>query len=72
MIEFIEGYEDYFGDWVWEMSIASLLTLELMLLSFLLACFLGLLIALLRISKNKYVSNFSKIYIGFLEVYQYL
>ena len=65
MIEFIEGYEDYFGDWVWEMSIASLLTLELMLLSFLLSCFLGLLIALLRISKNKYISNFSKFYIGF-------
>ena len=65
MIEFLEGYEDYFEDWVWEMSIASLLTLELMLFSFLLACFLGLIIALLRISKNKYVSNFCKIYIGF-------
>ena len=65
MLEFLEGYEDYFEDWVWEMSIASLLTLELMLFSFLLACFLGLIIALLRIPKNKYVSNFSKIYIGF-------
>jgi His/Glu/Gln/Arg/opine family amino acid ABC transporter permease subunit len=65
MIEFLEGYEDYFEDWLWEMTIASLLTLELMLFAFILSCILGLFIALLRISKNRILSQFSKIYIGF-------
>ncbi len=65
MIEFLEGYEDYFEDWLWEMTIASLLTLELMLFAFILSCVLGLFIALLRISKNRILSQFSKIYIGF-------
>ena len=65
MIEFLEGYEDYFEDWLWEMTIASLLTLELMLFAFILSCVLGLFIALLRISKNRLLSQFSKIYIGF-------
>ena len=65
MIEFLEGYEDYFEDWLWEMTIASLLTLELMLLAFILSCVLGLFIALLRISKNRILSHLSKIYIGF-------
>ena len=37
MIEFLEGYEDYFEDWLWEMTIASLLTLELMLFAFILS-----------------------------------
>ncbi len=65
MIEFLEGYEDYFENWLWEMTIASLLTLELMLFAFILSCVLGLFIALLRISKNRLLSQFSKIYIGF-------
>lgn len=65
MIEFIKGYEDYFGDWVWEMAVASLRTLELMLLSFLLACVLGLIVALMRISTLKLVSAVARVWIGF-------
>ena len=65
MIEFLKGYEDYFGDWVWEMAIASLVTMELMLLSFILACALGLVIALMRISQFSVLSGLTKGYIGF-------
>ena len=42
MIEFLKGYEDYFGDWVGEMLIASLVTMELFLRPFILALELGL------------------------------
>ena len=48
MIEFLRGYEGYLGDWLVEMSIASLRTLELMLVAFCLACAIGMVIALLR------------------------
>lgn len=65
MIEFLKGYEDYFGDWVLEMAIASLVTMELMLLSFILACALGLVIALMRISQFSVLSGLTKVYIGF-------
>ena len=65
MIEFLRGYEDYIGDWVWEMSIASLQTLNLMLVSFVIACVLGVIIALLRISRFKLVRGFAMLYIGF-------
>ena len=65
MIEFLQGYEDYFSDWIGEMTLASFHTLRLMVLSFILACILGLIIALVRISKNSLLSQFSKIYIGF-------
>ena len=42
MIEFLRGYDGYLGDWLIEMSIASLRTLELMLVSFCLAAGIGL------------------------------
>jgi His/Glu/Gln/Arg/opine family amino acid ABC transporter permease subunit len=47
------------------MSIASLRTLELMLVSFCLAAGIGLVIALLRISRVPLLSTFAKLYIGF-------
>jgi His/Glu/Gln/Arg/opine family amino acid ABC transporter permease subunit len=65
MIEFLRGYDDYLGDWLIEMSIASLRTLELMLVSFWLAAGIGLAIALLRISRVAPLSTFAKLYIGF-------
>ena len=65
MIEFLRGYDGYLGDWLIEMSIASLRTLELMLVSFCLAAGIGLVIALLRISRVALLSTFAKLYIGF-------
>ena len=65
MIEFLRGYDGYLGDWLIEMSIASLRTLELMLVSFCLAAGIGLVIALLRISRVVVLSTFAKLYIGF-------
>jgi His/Glu/Gln/Arg/opine family amino acid ABC transporter permease subunit len=65
MIEFLRGYDGYLGDWLIEMSIASLRTLELMLVSFCLAAGIGLVIALLRISRLAPLSAFAKLYIGF-------
>jgi His/Glu/Gln/Arg/opine family amino acid ABC transporter permease subunit len=65
MIEFLRGYDGYLGDWLIEMSIASLRTLELMLLAFCLAAGIGLVIALLRVSRLALLSTFAKLYIGF-------
>ena len=65
MIEFLRGYEDYIGDWLPEMAVASLQTLQLMVVSFVIACIVGLLIALLRISRFKLVRGFAMLYIGF-------
>ena len=65
MIEFLRGYDGYLGDWLIEMSIASLRTLELMLVSFCLAAGIGLVIALLRISRVALLSTFAKLYTGF-------
>lgn len=65
MIEFIKGYQDFIGDWLPEMAVASLNTLELMLLSFVLACVLGMIVALMRISSIKVISGVAKVYIGF-------
>jgi His/Glu/Gln/Arg/opine family amino acid ABC transporter permease subunit len=65
MIEFLSGYDGYLGDWLIEMSIASLRTLELMLLAFCLAASIGLVIALLRISRVALLSAFARLYIGF-------
>ena len=65
MIEFLRGYDGYLGDWLIEMSIASLRTLELMLVSFCLAAGIGLVIALLRISRVALFSTFAKMYTCF-------
>ncbi|MGH1484309.1 MAG: amino acid ABC transporter permease [Geminicoccales bacterium] len=65
MIEFIAGYRDYIWDWLPEMAIASLQTLQLMVVSFFLACGLGMVVALLRISRFAVLRTIAKIYIGF-------
>ena len=65
MIEFLRGYEGYLGEWVVEMSIASLRTLELMLAAFGLACAIGMVVALLRISRFAPFNVVAKLYIGF-------
>ena len=65
MIEFLSGYEGYLGEWIVEMSIASLRTLELMLAAFGLACAIGMVVALLRISRFAPFSVVAKLYIGF-------
>jgi polar amino acid transport system permease protein len=65
VIEFLRGYEGYLGEWLVEMSIASLRTLELMLLAFCLACAIGMVIALLRISRFAPARAFAGVYIGF-------
>ena len=65
MIEFLRGYEGYLGEWIVEMSIASLRTLELMLAAFGLACAIGMVVALLRISRFAPFSVVAKLYIGF-------
>lgn len=65
MIEFLRGYEGHLGEWIVEMSIASLRTLELMLAAFWLACAIGLVIALLRISPLPPLRGFARLYIGF-------
>jgi His/Glu/Gln/Arg/opine family amino acid ABC transporter permease subunit len=65
MIQFLRGYEDYLGDWIAEMSVASLGTLKLMLVAFCLASAIGLMIALLRISRFEALRALARIYIGF-------
>ena len=65
MIEFLRGYEGYLGEWIVEMGIASLRTLELMLAAFGLACAIGMVIALLRISRFAPFSLVARLYIGF-------
>jgi His/Glu/Gln/Arg/opine family amino acid ABC transporter permease subunit len=65
VIEFLSGYDRYLGDWLMQMSIASLRTLELMLVSFCLACAIGMVVALLRVSRLTLLSTIARIYIGF-------
>ena len=65
MIHFLAGYKNHLGDWIVEMSIASLGTLKLMLVAFCLACALGMVIALLRISRFALLRGFARVYIGF-------
>ncbi len=65
MIEFLAGYSDYIWEWLPEMAIASLQTLQLMVVSFCLACVLGMVVALLRISRFSVFRTIAKIYIGF-------
>jgi His/Glu/Gln/Arg/opine family amino acid ABC transporter permease subunit len=65
VIEFLSGYDRYLGDWLMQMSVASLRTLELMLVSFCLACAIGMVVALLRVSRLRLLSTIARIYIGF-------
>ncbi len=65
MIEFLQGYEDYIVDWVLEMGLASLGTLQLMFVSFWLGCAIGMVVALVHMSPFKALQGLAKLYIGF-------
>ncbi len=65
MMDFLRGYDDYFGDWLWEMGIASLGTLKLMFVSFWLACGIGMFLALIQMTNLKPLRFLAKLYIGF-------
>ena len=65
MIEFFSGYEGYASDWLWEMGLASLGTLQLMFVSFWLACAIGMVVALVRMSPFWILQHLAKLYIGF-------
>ncbi len=65
MIEFLQGYEDYFSDWVLEMGLASLGTLQLMFVSFWLACAIGMVVALVHMAHIRALNFLAKLYIGF-------
>jgi polar amino acid transport system permease protein len=65
VIQFLAGYKNHLGDWIVEMGIASLGTLKLMAVAFCLACAIGMVIALLRISRFALLRGFAKVYIGF-------
>jgi polar amino acid transport system permease protein len=65
VIEFLRGYQGHLGDWSAQMAIASLGTLQLMVASFGLACAVGMVVALLRISPLAPVRGFARLYIGF-------
>ena len=65
MIEFLRGYEGYLGDWLLEMGVASLGTLQLMFVSFWLACATGLAVALIQMTRVKPLELAAKLYIGF-------
>jgi len=65
VIDFLRGYEDYLGGWLWEMGIASLATLQLMFVSFWLACAIGMVAALIPMARIKALNLLVKLYIGF-------
>ena len=65
MIEFLSGYGGYTSDWLWEMGLASLGTLQLMFVSFWLACTIGMVVALVRMSPFWILQRLAKLYIGF-------
>ena len=65
MLEFLRGYQGNLGDWIAQMSVASLGTLQLMVASFGLACALGMVVALLRISRVPPLRGLARLYIGF-------
>src|SRR5215469_11906107 len=51
MIQFLDVYRQHVAEWLPELLLASLGTLQLMVLSFVLAVLIGLAVALLRVSR---------------------
>jgi polar amino acid transport system permease protein len=52
MIGFLLIYRDHFREWIPELLLASIGTLQLMTLSFILAVVIGLIVALMRVSRS--------------------
>ena len=65
MIEFFQGFEDHIGRWLPLFAIASLHTLELMALSFLVANLAGLVVALMRTSRSRILRAIAVGYVEF-------
>lgn len=63
MIQFLGVYRQHLGDWVPELLIACIGTLELMALSFLLASLLGLVVALMRVSRSRLLHSVGVVYV---------
>jgi His/Glu/Gln/Arg/opine family amino acid ABC transporter permease subunit len=67
LIEFFQGFEDHIGRWLPLFAVASLRTLELMALSFLVANAAGLLVALMRVSRSRVLRAVA---IGYIEFFR--
>jgi His/Glu/Gln/Arg/opine family amino acid ABC transporter permease subunit len=63
MIEFLLVYRDHFREWIPELLLASVGTLQLMALSFILAVVIGLLVALMRVSRSAAMRGFAVFYV---------
>lgn len=63
MIEFLGVYQKHLGEWLPELLIACIGTLELMALSFVLASMLGLAVALMRVSRSRLLHGIGMVYV---------
>lgn len=63
MIEFLGVYQKHLGEWLPELLIACIGTLELMALSFVLASMLGLAVALMRVSRSRLPHGIGMVYV---------
>jgi polar amino acid transport system permease protein len=63
MIEFLLVYRDHFREWIPELLLASVGTLQLMTLSFILAVVIGLIVALMRVSRSVVMRGIAIFYV---------
>ena len=63
MIEFLDVYRQHFGEWLPELLVACLGTLQLMTFSFMLASGIGLAVALMRVSRSRFLHGVGLIYV---------
>ena len=63
MIEFLDVYRQHFSDWVPQLLIACVGTLQLMALSFMLASVIGLVVALMRVSRSRLLHGMAVVYV---------
>lgn len=63
MIQFLGVYRQHLGEWLPELLIACIGTLELMALSFMLASVLGLAVALMRVSRSRLLRGIGTVYV---------
>ena len=63
MIEFLDVYRRHFTEWLPELLIACLGTLELMAFSFMLAVVIGLVVALMRVSRSRFLRSAAVVYV---------
>jgi polar amino acid transport system permease protein len=63
MIEFLDVYRQHFTEWLPELLIACLGTLQLMALSFMLAAAIGLAVALMRVSRSRLLHGVAITYV---------